>query len=37
MADLSKSNNTQYAYLSQLSVDELMELLVNAPDRKSVV
>lgn len=31
MADLSKSNNTQYAYLSQLSVDELMELLVNAP------
>ena len=31
MADLPKSNNTQYAYLSQLSVDELMELLVNAP------
>lgn len=31
MADQPKSNNTQYAYLSQLSVDELMELLVNAP------
>lgn len=31
MADLPKSNNTQYAYLSRFSVDELMELLVNAP------
>jgi len=31
MADLPKSKNTQYAYLSQLSVEELMGLLVNAP------